>query len=304
MLDIQQKIIKYNFTKGRTGVDYIVIHDTGNTNAGADAEAHYNYFGGANRNASAHYFVDDHQIIQVIEDSNAAWHCGDGKGKYGIKNSNSIGVEICVNQDGDYDKAVSNAVELAATLLKKYNLSLDRLKRHYDASRKTCPASMSANNWAAWELFVSAVKAALDGTTAAPSQKPVVFGHVANVQRWLNQEYGFALEIDNSAGPLTWTALRKALQMEINRQGGAGLEIDGSIGPKTKAAIIYTKRGTKGNITKLVQAALYCKGYDPNGLDGGFGPGTEAAVRKYQAAHGLTVDGMAGRETQVSLFRV
>lgn len=82
MLDIQQKIIKYNFTKGRTGVDYIVIHDTGNTNAGADAEAHYNYFGGANRNASAHYFVDDHQIIQVIEDSNAAWHCGDGKGKY------------------------------------------------------------------------------------------------------------------------------------------------------------------------------------------------------------------------------
>ena len=92
--------------------------------------------------------------------------------------------------------------------------------------------------------------------------------------------------------------------MEINRQGGAGLEIDGSIGPKTKAAIIYTKRGTKGNITKLVQAALYCKGYDPNGLDGGFGPGTEAAVRKYQADHGLTVDGMAGRETQVSLFRV
>lgn len=303
MLDIQQKIIKYNFTKGRTGVDYIVIHDTGNTNAGADAEAHYNYFGSANRNASAHYFVDDHQIIQVIEDSNAAWHCGDGKGKYGIKNSNSIGVEICVNQDGDYDKAVSNAVELAATLLKKYNLSLDRLKRHYDASRKTCPASMAANNWTAWDMFVSAVKAALDGTAAAPSQKPAVSGHIADVQRWLNKEYGFALEVDNSAGPLTWTALRKALQIEINRQSGAGLEIDGSIGPKTKAAIIYTKRGTKGNITKLVQAALYCKGYDPNGLDGSFGPGMEAAVRKYQADHGLTVDGMAGRETQVSLFR-
>ncbi len=138
---------------------------------------------------------------------------------------------------------------------------------------------------------------------ATPSQKPTVSGHVADVQRWLNQEYRFALDIDNSAGPLTWTALRKALQMEINRQSGAGLEIDGSIGPKTKAAIIYTKRGVKGNITKLVQAALYCKGYDPKGLDGSFGPGMEAAVRKYQADHGLSVDGMAGRETQASLFR-
>ena len=152
--------------------------------------------------------------------------------------------------------------------------------------------------------YFGVTASATESKPSASSQKPAVSGHIADVQRWLNKEYGFALEVDNSAGPLTWTALRKALQMEINRQSGASLEIDGSIGPKTKTAIIYTKRGTKGNITKLVQAALYCKGYDPNGLDGGFGPGTEAAVRKYQADHGLTVDGMAGRETQVSLFRV
>lgn len=46
-----------------------------------------------------------------------------------------------------------------------------------------------------------------------------------------------------------------------------------------------------------------CKGYDPNSLDVSLGPGREAAVRKYQAIHELTVDGMAGQETQISLLR-
>jgi glucan-binding YG repeat protein len=35
----------------------------------------------------------------------------------------------------------------------KYNIPLDRVVRHYDASRKCCPSSMSANNWARWYEF-------------------------------------------------------------------------------------------------------------------------------------------------------
>ena len=138
---------------------------------------------------------------------------------------------------------------------------------------------------------------------STPSQKPTVSGHVADVQRWLNAEYGYNLAVDNSPGPDTKKHLVMALQTELNRQYNRGLAVDGSFGPKTKAAVMYTKRGIKGNITKLVQAALYCKGYDPKGLDGSFGPGMEAAVRKYQADHGLAVDGSAGPETQASLFR-
>lgn len=154
MLPIKKKLIKYNYSsRYNKRIEYIVIHDTGNTSKGAGADNHYRYFNGGNRNASAHYFVDDKEIIQTVEDTNASWHCGDGKGKYGITNSNSIGVEICINSDGDYQKAVVNAAELIKHLMEKYNIPIDKVVRHYDASRKICPRTMSHNNWEKWKDF-------------------------------------------------------------------------------------------------------------------------------------------------------
>ncbi len=168
MIKIQKKLIKYNFSKGNNP-KYIVVHDTGNPNKGADAEAHYKYFNGGNRNASAHYFVDDHSIIQTVEDSDASWHCGDGKGKYGITNYNSIGIEICINSDGDYDKAVQSTIELVELLMKRHNISLDKVVRHYDASRKNCPGTMSSNNWAKWYWFKKQLK---DNANEVPQPAP------------------------------------------------------------------------------------------------------------------------------------
>jgi N-acetylmuramoyl-L-alanine amidase len=154
MLPIKKKLIKYNYSsRNNKRIEYIVIHDTGNTSKGAGADNHYRYFNGGNRNASAHYFVDDKEIIQTVEDANASWHCGDGKGKYGITNSNSIGVEICINSDGDYEKAVANAIELVKHLMDKHNIPIEKIVRHYDASRKICPRTMSCNNWERWEAF-------------------------------------------------------------------------------------------------------------------------------------------------------
>ena len=58
--------IKYNKSdRNGTPIKYIVVHDTGNPSRGANATAHYNYFNGGNRNASADFFVDDTQIICV-----------------------------------------------------------------------------------------------------------------------------------------------------------------------------------------------------------------------------------------------
>lgn len=145
MVQITKKLIKYNHSGLNTPI-YIVIHETGNTDIGADAERHYKYFNGGDRGASAHYVVDDKQVIQLVEHSKQSWHNGK---KYisnpnvpQCNNSNSIGIEICVNQDGDYSKAVANAVELTIKLMKDLNIDVDHVIRHYDSCGKQCPGKM------------------------------------------------------------------------------------------------------------------------------------------------------------------
>lgn len=155
-IKINEKLIKYNFSsRDGASIKYIVIHDTGNTSAGANAERHYNYFNTGDRQSSAHYFVDDFQILRVVKDSNKSWHCGDGRGKNGITNENSIGVEMCINSDGDFDKTYENTLELTRYLMERYKISIDNVVRHYDASGKTCPHTMSSNNWEKWFKFKS-----------------------------------------------------------------------------------------------------------------------------------------------------
>ncbi len=134
--------------------EQIVVHDTGNTDKGADAERHYQYFNGGNRDSSADVFVDDRQAIKVNDwNKYYTWHCGDGHGKYGITNGNSVGVEMCINSDGDYDRAFKRTVEVVKELMQTLGVDADHVVRHYDASRKDCPMSMSGNGWARWNEF-------------------------------------------------------------------------------------------------------------------------------------------------------
>ena len=153
-MTINKKQIAYNKTKRSQKPVYIVIHDTGNTGKGANANAHFNYFNGGDRQSSADFFVDNTQVLQVNDyNTYYTWHCGDGAGKYGITNANSIGIEICINSDGNYDTAFQNAMTLTKQLMSELNIPIERVVRHYDASRKNCPASMSNNNWLLWNTF-------------------------------------------------------------------------------------------------------------------------------------------------------
>ncbi len=158
-MNIEKKQISYNKSTRNSAIKYIVIHDTANRSKGADADAHFKYFNGGNRNSSADFFVDDKKILQINDYTKYyTWQVGDGKGKYGITNQNSIGIEICINADGDYEKAVENTVELVKYLMEKLDIPEERVIRHYDASRKNCPATMSDNNWAKWHNFKEKIK--------------------------------------------------------------------------------------------------------------------------------------------------
>ena len=122
------------------------------------------------------------------------------------------------------------------------------------------------------------------------------------IQSTLNQRYGTNLTVDGIFGRLTKAALVIGLQSELNRQFGRNLAVDGVWGPATRAATVAVRQGAAGNITYIIQAALYARGYNlvPDGV---FGPATEAAVRAFQRDQGITTDGVAGPETQDRLFR-
>ena len=61
------------------------------------------------------------------------------------------------------------------------------------------------------------------------------------------------------------------------------------------------KRGSLSNYVLIAQDDLNTLGYKTNGLDGIFGSATQNAVREYQRARGLTVDGIVGCNTWRSL---
>lgn len=150
------------YTRPLSNIKWIVIHYTGNYSKGANAMAHYRYLQTATRFGSAHYYVDDTEIIQTIGDSRIAWSVADqqGYGRFlnGCNNSNSINIEMCVNVDSDQDLVYKNTVELTKNLMKKFNIPADRVCRHYDVSRKDCPHNFRANNWAKWWQFKEDIK--------------------------------------------------------------------------------------------------------------------------------------------------
>ena len=146
---------------GRPGIireiKYIVIHETSNTDSGADAQSHSSYLmhEAKDTELSWHYTVDDHEIVQNLPDNEVGWHAGDGHTEPG-GNINGIGIEICVNSDGNFDTAKDNAAKLAAYLIKKYNLSLGALKQHADFMDKDCPQIIRDNGQ--WDSFKAKVQ--------------------------------------------------------------------------------------------------------------------------------------------------
>ena len=121
-------------------VKYIVVHYTGTT---ASAKNNCQYFRTGNRNASADYFIDTDGSIWKYNANCAgfySWHCGDGGGAYGITNANSIGIEV-VNAGTAFTSAQINSLnKLVRAIMEDYGVPASNVVRHYDASRKHCPA--------------------------------------------------------------------------------------------------------------------------------------------------------------------
>ena len=154
---------------GGNTIYYIVVHYTGCYAPAKNfcLSQMNNDLGG-----SAHDFVDDNEWYCAIDHNNCAWAVGDdeGYGRFpnGITNSNSLNIEMCCcNANLDVsDTTAKNTAEIVAYYMKLYNVPIERVKRHYDASYKSCPRDMSPtvpDGNSRWGVFLSWVQKAYNG---------------------------------------------------------------------------------------------------------------------------------------------
>lgn len=174
MINIRRHLITHTRTRPALRMDpkdnfriiqlkKIVVHWTANRDPGSDAARHREYFqngapigNGKFRSASAHYFVDNSEIVQIIPQTEVAFHCGDlsnngGRTKLGTNSSPivakppnyyTIGIELCANIDGDWVTTMQKGAELCAMLVHSYGLGIEDVVRHYDVTGKNCPAPL------------------------------------------------------------------------------------------------------------------------------------------------------------------
>ena len=203
-----------------------------------------------------------------------------------------------------------------------------RLDGRFRAERRLLPSAVSATKYtvillAAGILVMAAepgraLAASARGVDAThpptPAVRPVgpvvlAFGsgygggsnaaEVRTLQRRLDGLGNSPGPIDGRYGPRTEQAVERF-------QSAHGLRVDGIAGAitlaalRTPEAVFYPGAGESGpgsNGVRGLQRRLRRDGYSPGPIDGRYGPLTTRAVRRFQAAHRLKIDGIAGPRT-------
>lgn len=138
-------------------VKYIVIHNTGNDN-GDTAKNNVDYFATGNqREAGAHFFVDQKGLIgRSIPMNLTAYAVGDnGKGnlKNLVTNYNSVSIELCDIVSKEPSEAMVKSVRDLIAYIQKHCPNAKTIVRHYDVTGKTCPKAMVDND--KWGKFLN-----------------------------------------------------------------------------------------------------------------------------------------------------
>ena len=147
---------------------WLVIHYTG-----ADGSARDNgrYFAGGNRNASAHYFIDDVDIVLSVSEEDTAWAVGNF-----AANQRSISIEVCSAGEDFSEAEIGRLAWLVGDLMARYGIPAERVVRHRDMYRvataagigggwvdpgKACPAPyVDDAKWAALHARITSGAAA------------------------------------------------------------------------------------------------------------------------------------------------
>ncbi len=116
--------------------------------------------------------------------------------------------------------------------------------------------------------------------------------------QYLLNGHGFATGVDGDFGSGTDSSVRSF-------QSSRGLGADGVVGPATWSALMITIRPTTANDANAVRALQYQLGQKIDSsiaVTGTYDAATQAAVRAFQADHGLTQDAIVGSGTWGALL--
>jgi N-acetylmuramoyl-L-alanine amidase len=199
----------------------IIIHWTANTSSGANAIRNRNYFNtkpfikdknGDKVFASAHYVVDDHSIVQCLPDDEEGFHVGAKWASYKplaisiMNNANPgkdspnkylIGIEMCVNTDGDFAKTKINTIELTRSLMAIHNLSIDQVHRHFDITGKLCP--MMYIDESKWAGFKAEISGQVSGNITPAGNRGKVNTATLNVRSGSGTQFSIVRKLNNGA---------------------------------------------------------------------------------------------------------
>ncbi|MFJ9204138.1 N-acetylmuramoyl-L-alanine amidase [Bacillus velezensis] len=286
---------------------YITVHNTANTAKGANAAMHARYVKNPETATSWHFTVDDKEIYQHLPLNENGWHAGDGN--HGTGNRKSIGIEICENSDGDFEKAVANAQWLIKKLMKEQGISLANVVPHQHWSGKYCPRKLLDR----WDSF----KAGISGALSSPAKTEVkIGGPTYTVKKGdalsvIAQKTGVSMATLQSLNGIKDPNFIKAGQV-LKLTDSASSPSSGKKSSYTlpSGVLKVTSPLTKGTAVKQIQTALAALYYYPdkgaknNGIDGYYGPKTANAVKRFQSMHGLKADGIYGPKTKAKLEKL
>lgn len=143
IIDIPASPATYTAGRGGNSVSWITVHYTG---APGSARNNGVYFSGGNRDASAHYFIDDDDIVSSVPEEDTAWHAGNFNA-----NQCSIGIEVCSDGEDFSDEEIARLTWLVGDIMSRYGIDADHVVRHHDMAdygfygswvdpHKDCPA--------------------------------------------------------------------------------------------------------------------------------------------------------------------
>lgn len=206
---------------------YITIHETANPKPGANAEMHgqwlLNLAAAGETEPSWHFTVDDHQIVQHLPINRAGYHAGDGAD--GTGNLQSLGIELCINSNGDVQKTRDNAAWLVRKLRGETGIPVNGVVQHSHWSGKDCPRLLRRSGW---DAFVEACRTT---TTEGPVRPPDVGDpdakYIAETGTWL--QWGFKA---------FWFGMDAELRLKV-----LGYPISNEIGVNGQVSIQRFQRG-------------------------------------------------------------